>query len=191
MYFILMVILTKDLDEIYGTGDKTNLNWCIPKKYSEMTPKEQARILQSCSLRFLRQNGPSTVSQIQKAIGAPTATTLKKALDYLAFTSAIYRESWGGRDEIYYPNGKLAHPLLQGLVKCGSYKEYVLRTYFDRLTGKNLTITEYTVTPSGRREAKGGIRVDLVDLDKLINELKRIKKELGKSDIVDRGIIST
>jgi hypothetical protein len=173
-----MVVLTKNLDEIYGTGDKTNLNWNLPKKYSEMTPKEQAKILRSCALRFLRQNGPSTVTQIQKAIGAPTSTTLKKALDYLAFTSAIYKESWGGRDEIYYPNGKLAHPLLQGIIKCGSYKEYVLRTYFDRLTGKNLTITEYTVTPSGRREAKGGIRVDLVDLDKMINELVRIKKEL-------------
>jgi hypothetical protein len=179
-----------NLEEIYGSDDKTNLNWHLPKKYSDMTPKEQAKILRASALRFLRQNGPATVTQIQKAIGAPTAISLKKALDYLAFTSMIYKESWGGRDEIYYPNGKLAHPLFQGTVKCGSYKEYALRTYFDRLTGKNLTITEYTVTPSGRRDAKGGIRIDLVDLDKLINELTRIKNELSKSEVFDRGIIS-
>jgi len=185
-----MVNALNNLDEIYGTGDKTNLNWQLPQKYTDMTPKEQAQILRSSALRFLRQNGPSTVRQIQKAIGAPSATTLKKAMDHLAFTSMIYKESWGGRDEIYFPNGKLAHPLLQGIVKCGSYREYNLRTYFDRLTGKNLTITEYTVTPSGRREAKGGIRVDIVDMDRLINELKRIKKEFGNSDIVDRGIVS-
>lgn len=180
----------QSLDEIYGTGDKADINWSLPKKYADMTPEEKARVLRACALRFLRQNGPSTVTQVQRAIGAPTSQSLKKALDYLAFTSAIYKESWGGRDNIYYPNGKLAHPLLQGTVKCGSYKEYTLRTYFDRLTGKNLTITEYTVTPSGRREAKGGIRVDLVDINRLINELKRIKKELGNSDVLDRGIVS-
>ena len=185
-----MVRRMKHLDDIYGIGDNTNKNWSLPEKYSEMTPDEKANVLRACSLRFLRQNGPSTVVQIQKAIGAPTAQSLKKALDYLAFTSAIYKESWGGRDNIYYPNGKLAHPLMQGIVKCGSYKEYITRTYFDRLTGKNLTITEYTVTPSGRREAKGGIRIDLVDLDKLINELQRIKNEWEKTEVVDRGIVS-
>ena len=65
-----------------------------------------------------------------------------------------------------------------------------MRTYIDRLTGKHLTVTEYSVSPSGRREPKGGIRIDLVDLDKFTGELKRIKEELKKSDILDRGIIS-
>ncbi len=165
-------------------------NWKLPKKYNEMTNEEKSRTLKTYALKFLKQNGPATTSQIQKVLGAPSPISLKKALDNLAFTSAIYKESWGGRESTYFPNGRLAHALAHGTVKCGSYKEYGLRTYIDRLTGKHLTVTEYSVSPSGRREPKGGIRIDLVDLDKLIGELKRIKEELKKSDILDRGIIS-
>lgn len=165
-------------------------NWKLPKKYNEMTNEEKSKTLKTYALKFLKQNGPGTTSQIQKALGAPNNISLKKALDNLAFTSAIYKESWGGRETTYFPNGRLAHALAHGSVKCGSYKEYSLRTYIDRLTGKHLTITEYSVSPSGRREPKGGIRIDLVDLDKFIAELKRIKDELESSDILDRGIIS-
>jgi len=177
------------IGQTYRPDDKANNEWCLPRKYLDMTPEEQTKTLRAYALRFLRQNGPSTVSKIQKEIGAPNPITLKKALDYLAYTSVIYKESWGARDTIYFPNGRLAHPLLQGIVKCGSYKEYSIRTYIDRLTGQNLTITEYSVSPSGRREAKGGIRVDLVDLDALINELKRIKDENTTSKIIDRGLL--
>lgn len=155
-----------------------------------MTNSGKSQTLKAYALRFLKQNGPSTTTQIQKALNAPNIESLRKALDVLAFTSSIYKESWGGREPIYYPNGRLAHSLAQGMVKCGSYKEYGIRTYIDRLTGKHLTITEYSVSPSGRRESKGGIRIDLIDLDRLIMELVRIKEELSKSDIIDRGIIS-
>ncbi len=171
-------------------GNATDNQWGLPEKYYDMTNEEQAKTLRACALRFLKQNGPSTASQIQRAVGAPNNKTIRKALDYLAFTSTIYKESWGGREAIYFPNGRLAHALAQGIVKCGSYKEYGIRTYIDRLTGKHMTITEYSVSPSGRREAKGGIRIDLVDLEKVINELNRIKEELSKSNILDRGIIS-
>lgn len=180
----------QDLGQAQGQTCGEDKSWELPKKYKDMTPAEQGKALRSSALIFLQQNGPASVTKIKKEIGAPNSDTLRKALDYLAYTSAIYKESWGGRDTIYFPNGRLAHPLFQGKVRCGSYKEYIISTYIDRLTGKNLTIKEFTVSPSGHREAKGGIRIDLVDLDNFISELKQIRDRISESNVLDRGLVS-
>lgn len=163
--------------------------WTLPDKFSEMSPIEKAKTIRSSILRFLNNVGPATKTVIKKEIQAKNDEAVKRALDYLVNTRHIYSETYGSRDTIYFPNGRLAHPLLQGNVKCGRV-DYAIRTYIDRITGRNLTVTEYGVSPSGEKEAKGGIRIDLVDLDVLISELKRIKDLISESNIIDRGLLT-
>ena len=164
-------------------------SWVLPEKYAELSSKEKSKTLRACIVKFLQNNGPATRNIVMKEVQADNYNTVSKALDYLTSTRQIYSESYGARDTIYFPNGRLAHPLLQSDVKCGR-TEYSVRTYVDKLTGRNLTITEYGVAISGERRARGGIRVDLTDLDVLISELKRIQELISKdSTIVDRGLL--
>ena len=122
-------------------------------------------------------------------IQADNYNTVSKALDFLTSTRQIYSESYGARDIIYFPNGRLAHPLLQSDIKCGR-TEYAVRTYLDKLTGRNLTITEYGIGYAGERKARGGVRIDLADLDIFISELQRIQEVISKdSSIIERGTL--
>jgi len=164
-------------------------SWVLPVKYDELSSKEKSKALRACIVRFLQDNGPATRTIVMKEIHSGNYNTVSKALDYLTSTRQIYSESYGARDTIYFPNGRLAHPLLQSDIKCGR-TEYSIRTYVDKLTGRNLTITEYGVAISGERKARGGIRVDLTDLDTIVTELKRIKEVISEdSTIVDRGML--
>ena len=165
------------------------LSWGIPEKYEGMTPTEKAAVLRGCIIRFLQSNGPATKKVISDNIGATNDDVVKRTLDYLTTTKQIYSESYGARDPTYYPNGRLAHPLLQGTVRRGR-KEYAIRSYIDRLTGRNLTITEYTVGIKGDKDVKGGIRIDFADLDAFVDELLRIRSEIDSSSgVTDRGLI--
>ncbi|MFH0815386.1 MAG: hypothetical protein V1934_01015 [Methanobacteriota archaeon] len=164
--------------------------WRLPELYDTMTPTEKASAIKSCVLTFLNNNGPAPKSVIGKAIGTTHEDSLKRALDYLVHTRQIYSEKWGSRNPVYFPNGCLGHPLYQGRIICGR-KEYTIRTYIDRVTGRNLTITEYEKDYSGKQDPKGGIRIDAVDLDAIIRELVRINDSLRQSvEINDRGLIS-
>ncbi len=170
-----------------GGGDRPP--WQLPDKYDEMTPREQAATLRACILRYLRDRGAAVNSVIAKEIGAPNPDTVKKALEWLSTTQQVYSEQYPGSNPVFFPNGRLAHPLLQGQVQVG-LREYVIRTYMDRLTGKNVTVTEYSLT-SGEKTPKGGIRVDLADLEALIQELRRIADLAKASSVVDGGLVAT
>lgn len=163
-------------------------SWTLPNRYADMMPQEQADTLRACILRFLSQNGPAPASLIANEVGA-NVDSVRRALDYLATTQHLYMESWDSFHKVYYPNGRLAHTLLQGEVACGR-TEYVIRTYDDRLTGRNLTVTEYRTLPTGERVARGGIRIDLVDLPALLNELHRISDAVQESEVIDRDLVT-
>ncbi|MFQ5876051.1 MAG: hypothetical protein ACE5JL_19935, partial [Dehalococcoidia bacterium] len=163
--------------------------WILPEGYMEMTPLEQRLALRSCILKYLNQHGPDDAVSVSRAIRAPAAESVRKNLQLLATTQSIYAEKIGGTTK-YYSNGRLAHPLLQGVIKCGR-TEYALRTYFDRLTGWSLTITEYQVSGVGQRSPKGGIRLDPVDLQAFIKELQRIEAVLDKNpEVLSRGLVT-
>ena len=164
--------------------------WALPEKYLELSAREQGVTLRNSILRFLRERGPATSAAIGKEIEAPNPDSVKKVLEGLAMTQQVYLEQYPGSNPIFFPNGRLAHPLLQGQVQAGR-REYVIRTYVDRLTGRNLTLTEYLVSPSGEKTPRGGIRIDLVDLDALIEELRRISAIAPQSSVVDRGLVTS
>ncbi len=145
--------------------------------------------MRNAILRYLRERGPAASHVIAKEIHAPNPDTVKKSLDWLTTTQQVYSEQYPGTLPTYFPNGRLAHPLLQGHVRVGQ-REYIIRTYSDRLTGKNLTVTEYFVPVSGDRIVKGGIRVDLADLDDVLKELQRISREAKGSAVVDGGLVT-
>ncbi len=164
-------------------------SWTLPSGYLRMTSREQAGVLRACILRFLKHNPPASKSIIVREIGAPNRESVQKALDYLSQTKQIYSMSFGGRDSLYAGNGKLGHPLLQGRLVCGG-KEYHLRTYEDRISGKNLVITEYHVGHDRQKRATGGIRMDFVDMDSFLGELQRILEMAKELRVIDRGLVA-
>jgi hypothetical protein len=163
--------------------------WVLPEHYDALTPIEKTSALRASILTFLNHDGPAPKSVISKAINAKQDESLKKALDYLAHTRQIYSESYGARVPIYFPNGQLGHPLYQADINVGNRK-YAIRTYFDRITGKNVTLTESEVNYSGEIEPKGGIRIDIVDLNKIVQELNRINDLIQcHANVEDRGLL--
>ncbi len=169
--------------------DEGRSGWILPEGYLKMIPKEQRLSLRSCILKYLNQHGPDDAVGVAHAIRAPAVESVRKNLQLLATTQAIYAEKLRGTTT-YYSNGRLAHPLLQGEIKCGR-TEYALRTYFDRLTGWSLTITEYQVSGVGQRSPKGGIRLDPVDLTAFIKELRRIETVLDENpEVLGRGLVT-
>lgn len=168
-----------------------NASWVIPEDYLDMPSNEQSELLRTCILRFLKSNGPTTASTISKEIGASNSQSVPRMLSLLTATRQIYSETYGPKTTIYYPNGSLAHPLLQANIKCPPNKEYTIRTYSDRMTGKYLTITEYNVSYNGERKPQGGIKIDLSDIGVFISELNRIFEGSKNSEVVDRGLVTT
>lgn len=155
--------------------------WVLPERYSQMNPQEQSAALRSAIVAYLETRGPAAKSVITREIRAPRPDTLQKALDFLATTQQIYVDAFSGsRDPTYSPNGRLAHPMAQRIVDCG-LNQYVIRAYEDRLRGKYITITQYTVLPSGERKPQGGIRLDWVDIAKLIQDLSGTLEVLTQS----------
>lgn len=153
-------------------------SWQLPINYSDMSPLEQAAALRSSILGYLDTVGRARAADVISALGATNEKTVRRQLEHLAATQHIYSDNLG-RDALYARNGKLAHPLLQAVVHAG-LRDYVLRTYNDALTGRYLTVTEYSVTPLGEKVAKSGIRIDIVDLEVLVQGLQRIVTELKR-----------
>lgn len=142
--------------------------WSLPERYNELPPHEQARVLRSAILAYLRAHGSAAKSVLVKELSAPRADTLQKALDYLSTTQQIYcDDTSGSRDRVYSSNGRLAHPGGERIVDCGRV-QYAIRAYNDRWAGIALTITQYAVEPSGEKRPIGGIRVDLRDASTLL-----------------------
>ncbi len=149
----------------------------LPEKYKLLPPSEQHIIIRSSILKFLDYAGRGTASEISAALGAGSAITIKKQLQYLALTQQIYYDPQS-KDPIYMRNGKLAHPVFQKNFSVGITSAYTIRTYSDMMTGKYLILTEYSKSPLGELRTKGAVKVDLVGLDRLISNLKEIRKVL-------------
>ena len=164
-------------------------SWVLPEGYKDMTSKEQQATLRSCILRYLFHFGPEYAPGVARAIRAPSANSVRKNLQMLAAVQLIYAERTDSERIKYYPNGRLAHPLLQGEVRSGR-TEYTIRTYHDRFSGWNLTIAEYGLSGTGEKKPRGGIRLDVEDLGGLISELQRIKEAVDDRDVLGRGLIT-
>ena len=164
--------------------------WRLPLAYKDMNSTDQSAAMRAAILRFLDSAGKATATEIIAAIGAQTGqeATVRRHLKYLASTQQVYYEPIG-RDPIYYRNGRLAHPTLQANVRAGPRREYVIRTYNDALTGKTVTITEFAISPLGEQQAKSGVRIDLADLDAILEELTRIREKAKESNLLDGGLV--
>ena len=162
--------------------------WKLPAKYLELPPAEQAACVRTSILCFLEYVGRATLSEIVAAIGAPFAPTVRRQAQFLASTAQLYVDPVG-RDPVYYRNGSLAHQLLQVNVPAG-IREYAIRTYTDSLTGRYVTVTEFSVSPLGERSAKGGIHVDVADVEALARCLLRIAEQV-KADpaLLETGLV--
>lgn len=163
-------------------------SWRLPEKYRDLPPTEQAAALRACILNFLEAVERATLSEISTALGAPYEPTVRRQVQYLAATQQLYVDPVG-RDPTYFRNGRLAHPTLQVNIPAG-LSHYAVRTYNDPLTGKYVTLTEFSRSALGELKAKGGIHVDLVDLETLIRQLDRIRRmTVEHPELLDSGIV--
>lgn len=164
---------------LYSENNKgEDKGFALPEKYKLLPPSEQHVIIRSSILRFLDYAGRGTSSEIAAALGTGSTITIKKQLQYLALTQQIYYDPQS-KDPIYMRNGKLAHPMFQKNFDVGITSSYTVRTYNDMLTGRYLILTEYSKSPLGELKTKGAIKVDLVGIDRLINNLREIRNVLA------------
>lgn len=161
------------------------IDYELPEEYTDLKPKEKNEMLREYVLRCLTETGPHTASEIAKLIGAPYADPVRRALNYLSSTKAIYSEQYG-RELTYFPNGRLGHASLQKDYEAGN-KIYRLRTYVDKRMGRYLTLTELTRGMSMEPRAEGGIKIDLVDIEPVAELLLEISKKAEDSIRIDRN----
>ena len=154
--------------------------FALPEKYKLLPPLEQHIIIRSSILKFLEYAGKGTAAEISAALGTGSTITIKKQLQYLALTQQIYYDP-RSKDPIYMRNGKLAHPVFQKNFSVGITSAYTIRTYSDLMTGKYLILTEYSKSPLGELKTKGAVKIDLIGLDRLISNLREIRKVLAEN----------
>ena len=163
---------------------KENPPWKLPESYSSLKSKAQSEVVRACIINFLDHAGKARIREIQEAIGLPERSTILNSLKYLVSTQQLYSDG-AVRDPTYYKNGKLAHPLLQSNVKVGR-REYVLRTYKGEI-GKWITVTEYERNYLNELRPRAGIRIDVENVELIINELSRIKRTINE----DRSLLES
>ena len=168
--YLLRATLLADMSAI--SAESRDDTWRLPERYKDLPPSEQTASMRGCILNFLEKVERATLSEIVTAIGAPYEPTVRRQIQQLSATQQLYVDPIG-RDPVYFRNGRLAHPTLQSNIPAG-LSEYAVRTYNDPLTGKYVTVTEFSRSSLGELKAKGGIHVDLADLPTLVAQLGRI-----------------
>ncbi|MHB8397233.1 MAG: hypothetical protein ACYDAZ_08505 [Thermoplasmataceae archaeon] len=166
---------------------KGSSDFRLPERYSELSPLDRREALKTAILALLKFRGTVTGvsrSELKANIdpkGIVNYNTWDKALDHLTTTQQIYVDSGpGSRDPVYYPNGRMAHPMLQKMLETLLHK-YTVRAYDTRF-GKTITITQYSKTVSGEEIPVAGIRLDWQDLEpfiSMLNEELRALEERG------------
>lgn len=169
-----------------NTLDESAIDYELPEEFNNLRPKEKTEILREYVLRCLTATGPHTASEIATLIGSPYVDPVRRSLNYLNSTKAIYAEQYG-RELTYFPNGRLGHASLQKDYEAGN-KIYRLRTYVDKRMGRYVTLTEMTRGMSMEPRAEGGIKIDLVDIEPVAKLLLEIIKESKESERIDRNI---
>lgn len=169
-----------------NTLEEAAIDYELPEEFDTFRPKEKTELLREYVLRCLTATGPHTASEIATLIGAPYVDPVRRALNYLSSTKAIYAEQYG-RELTYFPNGRLGHTSLQKDYESGN-KIYRLRTYVDKRMGRYVTLTELTRGMSMEPRAEGGIKIDLVDIEPVAELLLDVYKKSKDSDRIDRNL---
>lgn len=76
-------------------SDKAAIDYELPEEFDTYRPNEKAELLREYVLRCLEATGPHTASEIATLIGAPYTDPVRRALNYLSATKAIYAEQYG------------------------------------------------------------------------------------------------
>ena len=148
------------------------IDYELPEEYDELPLREKTEALREYVLRCLEATGPHTASEIAKLIGSPYVDPVRRALNYLSATKAIYAEQYG-RELTYFPNGRLGHPSMQRDFEAGN-KIYRIRTYVDKRMGRYVTLTELTRGMAMEPRAEGGIKIDMVDIEPIAQMLLEV-----------------
>jgi hypothetical protein len=123
--------------------------------------------------QVLEQNPKGiSVARISKLTGL-NKKTIQSHLDFLVAVRDAYKWEYGPRSVVYYPNGRLAHPIIDEPVEIGGrfYTFRVMESDF----GKLIHIQEKKDEGGNVLTTVGGIVIHKEGLSKFIEELKQIE----------------
>jgi hypothetical protein len=145
------------------------------EKFDALPAKEKEYYMRAVLLKILELN-PNGISAPQ--IGRVTffsRPTVWRHLENMVATREAYKLEFG-KAVVYYPNGKMIHPLFSEDVVLDdkAYAFFFIKNNF----GDFVYIQEKTEDRLGRTAVCGGLILPLTALDKFINRLERAKEEV-------------
>lgn len=123
------------------------------------------------SLIVVNKGRGLTFSEIENFTGF-TKVTLAKYLELLFSKGEIYKVK-RGRLSIYYPNGRVVHPLEERDMIFDNKKYRI--SLIENVEGKHVYIQEKDIDENGFEDIIRGIMLPYEHLDKIIDKLAQIK----------------
>lgn len=157
------------------------INKLIPEEIMMLSPEERSRYYERYLFELLKNNSKQglTLADFEK-LTSMSVNTLSKYLEILSSKRKVYR-SKRGRTIIYYPNGKIAHPLIEkDLIvsdkETGFEKRY--RIYLiENPEGQMVYIQEKEIDINGFENVVAGITVPKTGIKSFLDMLKKINLE--------------
>jgi len=155
---------------------KLNLDNPFEKEEIEKINPESRRDHYRMLLRKILDQNPKGVSipQIVELTGLDKKT-VRAHLEFLVAVRDAYKWEYGPRSIVYFPNGRLAHPIIDAPVEIAGrfYTFRVMEGDFGMLIHIQEKLCEGNVLTTA-----GGIVIHKDGLSKFIEELSRIREEI-------------
>ncbi|PWB52546.1 MAG: hypothetical protein C3F06_08305 [Candidatus Methanoperedenaceae archaeon] len=165
-----------------------NVDYGIDIKELQKLPPDKRTIYdRSIVLKLIQKNSTGiTVPQITKMAGL-SHQTVKKHADFLVAIREVYKQNMGIVD-IYYPNGRIEHPLSQDTLQIGNkfYSFY----YLNNPLGDFIHIQEKQKDEFNTFTATGGLVIEKRAIYEFLEQLRMFiehnqEKEKTKEDLND------
>lgn len=155
------------------------------KELQKLPPEKRTVYDRSIILKLIQKNNTGiTVPQITKISGL-SYQTVKKHADFLVAIREVYKQNMGIVD-IYYPNGRIEHPLSQETLQIGNkfYSFYYLKNPL----GDFVHIQEKQKDEFNTFTASGGLIIEKRAIYEFLDQLrtfieKNQEKETTEEDL--------
>ena len=148
------------------------------EKFKGMSAKDKKSYVRTILKKILELNPNGvTISQIHNALPYISKANIWHHLETMVATREAYSLEFG-KTTVYYPNGRMVHPLSEEDIKVGDkfYAFFLVRNNF----GDFIYIQEKKKDKLGLSEICGGLIVPLKNCEDFIEILIEIKKQGDK-----------
>jgi len=158
-----------------ATSDDSNDIALYSKKEIEQIDLESRKDYYRMLLKQILEQNPKGISiaSIVKITGL-NKKTVQSHLDFLVAVRDAYKWEYGPKSVVYYPNGRLAHPIIDEPIEIGG-RFYTFRV-MDGDFGRLIHIQEKKDEGGNVLTTVGGIVIHREGLSKFIEELEQIEE---------------